>query len=78
MSKKIILYFIIDIVYYIFLSLIKMRIIDLGDAFMFKTIFAYIKYILQDIILILLVFDVKAFILRIGVFDKHFENSLKS
>ena len=77
MTKKIVLYFIIDIIYYIFLGLIKTKIINLDDAYMFVNILTCIKYILQDIILILLIFDIKAFILKIGLLDKFFEESLK-
>jgi len=75
MTKKIFLYFAIDIIYYIFLGLIRIKVINLHDIFV--NIIIYIKYILQDIILILLVFDIKALILKIGLLDKSFEESLK-
>jgi len=76
MSKKIILYFLIDIVYSVLMIFTKTGIINLGD-YNYNAIIYYLKNILQDIILILFIFDIKVFVLKIGLFDKLLKDPLQ-
>jgi len=73
MTRKIILYFLIEIIYIIFRILYVSKIIYLNHFYI--QIIAYLKDIIQYIILILVVFDIKAFILKNALFDKTLENT---